>query len=92
MREVETFAATTAADWRAWLADNARSEKEVWLVIRHKDSGIPGVRYAEAIEHALCYGWIDSHSREHETHSSLLRFPRERSGYTPNLRTDRCVF
>jgi len=50
---VNTFFASTAADWRAWLAQNCRSEKEVWLVIYHKDSGTPSVRYNEAIEHAL---------------------------------------
>jgi uncharacterized protein YdeI (YjbR/CyaY-like superfamily) len=71
---MKTFAATTAADWRAWLADNARREKEVWLIIHHKGSGIPGVLYDEAIEHALCYGWIDSHARKHNADSSLLRF------------------
>jgi ABC-2 type transport system ATP-binding protein len=60
---VNTFFASTTADWRAWLAQNFRSEKEVWLIIYHKDSGTPSVRYHEAIEHALCYGWIDSQAR-----------------------------
>ena len=46
--------ARTAAQWRAWLSENCRSEKEVWLVIHHKDSGRPSIRYHEAIEQALC--------------------------------------
>ncbi|TCO47363.1 YdeI/OmpD-associated family protein [Actinocrispum wychmicini] len=69
-----TVFASTSADWRTWLARHCQSEKEVWLVIHHKDSGVPSLRYHEAIEHALCYGWIDSHARKHDAHSSMLRF------------------
>jgi hypothetical protein len=38
---VNTIFASTTADWRSWLAQNCRYEKEVWLVIYHKDSGTP---------------------------------------------------
>ncbi|MFD1537552.1 YdeI/OmpD-associated family protein [Nonomuraea guangzhouensis] len=69
-----TFYASTTADWRAWLARNCQSEKEIWLVMYHKDSGIPSMRYHEAIEHALCYGWIDSQARRGDANSSHLRF------------------
>jgi hypothetical protein len=71
---MSTFAASTAGDWRAWLARNWQSEKEVWLVIHHSGSGTPGPRYHEAVEHALCYGWIDSHQRKHSAGSCILRF------------------
>jgi uncharacterized protein YdeI (YjbR/CyaY-like superfamily) len=71
---VNTVFASTTADWRAWLAQHCRSEKEVWLAIYHQDSGTPSVRYHEAIEHALCYGWIDSQARKRDSDSSYLRF------------------
>ncbi len=71
---MNTFHASTTHDWRAWLTEHCRSEKEVWLVIHHKDSGTPSVRYHEAIEHALCFGWIDSHARSLDADSSQLRF------------------
>jgi uncharacterized protein YdeI (YjbR/CyaY-like superfamily) len=71
---VNTFVASTTAEWRAWLAQHCRSEKEVWLVVRHKRSGTPGVRYHEAIEQALCYGWIDSQARKRDADSFHLRF------------------
>ena len=75
---MNTFSASTTEDWRAWLARNCRSEKEVWLVIHHSGSGTPGPRYHEAIEQALCYGWIDSHARKHDADSWILRFtPRK---------------
>lgn len=69
-----TVSASTTDDWRAWLGRNGRSEKEVWLVIHHKDSATPSVRYHEAIEHALCFGWIDSQARKRDPASSELRF------------------
>lgn len=71
---MNTVSAGTTAEWRAWLARHGQSEKEVWLVIYHRDTDRPSVRYHEAIEHALCYGWIDSHARKHDADSSLLRF------------------
>jgi len=43
--------------WRTWLATNGRSERSVWLIV-HRDA--TGVNLAEAVEHALCFGWIDS--------------------------------
>jgi uncharacterized protein YdeI (YjbR/CyaY-like superfamily) len=67
-----------ADGWRAWLAANADTEREVWLVLAHARSGRPGVRYGEAIEQALCFGWIDSHARSHDATSSLLRFTPRR--------------
>lgn len=70
--------ASTTAEWRAWLADNSGTAKEAWLVIHHKDSGVPGPRYHEAIEQALCFGWIDGLHRKRDADSSQLRFtPRK---------------
>lgn len=71
---MNTVVVRTAAEWRAWLAGNHESAREVWLVLPHKDSGVPGPRYHEAIEHALCYGWIDGLHRRHDAESSRLRF------------------
>jgi len=71
---MDTFHASTTEEWRDWLARNSQSEKEVWLVIHHKDSATPSPRYHEAIEQALCYGWIDGLHRKHDANSSQLRF------------------
>jgi uncharacterized protein YdeI (YjbR/CyaY-like superfamily) len=76
---VETTATSTldvtgAAGWRDWLARHGRSEREVWLVVRRAGSPDPGVGYAEAIEHALCFGWSDSQARKRDAGSFHLRF------------------
>lgn len=46
--------------WRAWLAKNHASSSGIWLVYAKKHTGIPSLTYADAVEEALCFGWIDS--------------------------------
>lgn len=46
--------------WRAWLKDHHESENEVWLVFYKKHTSHPGINYIDAVEEALCFGWIDS--------------------------------
>ena len=46
--------------WRAWLKKNHASSTGVWLVYAKKHSGIPSLTYSDAVEEALCFGWIDS--------------------------------
>jgi uncharacterized protein YdeI (YjbR/CyaY-like superfamily) len=72
--EVDIVDMGSAEDWRAWLARNCRSATEVWLVLRHHDSGTPSLRYQEAVEQALCFGWIDGLQRRCGAGSSQLRF------------------
>jgi uncharacterized protein YdeI (YjbR/CyaY-like superfamily) len=55
----KTFDAGTLACWRRWLAANHASAPEVWLVYHKKHTGKPSVTYLDALDEALCYGWID---------------------------------
>jgi len=79
---METFEGTAViaprsrAAWRAWLRRHAGTEQRVWLLIRHKGSPTPSVGFEEAIEEALCFGWIDSKGRRHGDDSFLLCFNR----------------
>jgi uncharacterized protein YdeI (YjbR/CyaY-like superfamily) len=54
------FRAKSRAEWRSWLKRNHATEPEIWLVYAKKQSGKPTVRYAEAVEEAICFGWIDT--------------------------------
>jgi uncharacterized protein YdeI (YjbR/CyaY-like superfamily) len=47
-------------EWRKWLEENYSSKKEIWVVIYKKKSGKKGLKYQEAVEEAVCFGWIDS--------------------------------
>jgi uncharacterized protein YdeI (YjbR/CyaY-like superfamily) len=68
----------SAREWRDWLALNHAGEKEAWLVIRKKDSRRAGIGYSEALEEALCYGWIDGKMKSVDGDTFILRFsPRK---------------
>jgi uncharacterized protein YdeI (YjbR/CyaY-like superfamily) len=54
------FRAKSRAEWRSWLERHHATEPEIWLVYAKKHSGKPTVRYAEAVEEAICFGWIDT--------------------------------
>lgn len=58
--ERETFQANSRAEWRAWLERNHERPDGIWLVSFKKASREAGVSYPEAVEEALCFGWIDS--------------------------------
>ena len=64
--------------WEKWLAKNHASSKGVWLKIFKKDSGKPTVTYAEALDGALCYGWIDGQKDRHDEEAWLQRFSPRR--------------
>jgi uncharacterized protein YdeI (YjbR/CyaY-like superfamily) len=68
----------TREQWREWLDAHAASAAEVWLVIPHARSGRPGISHREAIEEALCFGWIDSLARRHDDSSWRQRFSPRR--------------
>src|SRR5712671_545486 len=57
---MKTYDAGTVARWRKWLAAHHASEPEVWLIFHKQHTGKPSVAYLDALDEALCFGWIDS--------------------------------
>ena len=71
----------SAKDLEAWLEGNHAKETELWVKLAKKGSGTASVTYAEAVDVALCYGWIDGLSRSLDERSYLQRFtPRKAKG------------
>jgi uncharacterized protein YdeI (YjbR/CyaY-like superfamily) len=60
MKISKTLYVTNRDDWRAWLEKNHETEKEVWLIYYKKHTNRPRIPYDDAVEEALCFGWIDS--------------------------------
>lgn len=61
-------------DWATWLEKNHRKHSGMWLRLAKKDSGLGSVTYQEALEAALCYGWIDGQKRPENERTWLQRF------------------
>ena len=75
---VKIFSAKTQKEWRKWLEKNHRSEKAVWLIFYKKGSGIQSTNYAEALEEALCFGWIDSKANKKDAESYYQYFAKRK--------------
>jgi uncharacterized protein YdeI (YjbR/CyaY-like superfamily) len=76
---VALFYAKTRKAWRQWLHKNHSSEVSVWLIIYKKESGIPSVYYDEAVEEALCFGWIDSKPNKRDEQSFIQFFAKRKA-------------
>lgn len=61
-------------EWRNWLHQNCENEKSVWLIIYHKTSKTLSIHWHDAIENALCFGWVDSKAMSRDKESCFLKF------------------
>ena len=68
----------TRTEWRNWLQQNFSIEKDVWLVYAKKETGEKRIQYNDAVEEALCFGWIDSTNKTLDKNHTMQRFtPRK---------------
>lgn len=59
-KEIETYCPKSPSDWRKWLEENHQSKQSVWLIYFKSSTKIPSLSWSEAVDEALCFGWIDS--------------------------------
>ncbi|TCD23434.1 hypothetical protein EZ456_17680 [Pedobacter psychrodurus] len=60
VKDIETFCPGSIIEWRNWLAAHHDLKSSVWLIYGKKGSGLPSITWSEAVDEALCFGWIDS--------------------------------
>jgi uncharacterized protein YdeI (YjbR/CyaY-like superfamily) len=68
----------TQQDWESWLAERHTNTEGIWLKIAKKETGTPSVSYSEALESALCYGWIDGQKASFDDKYWLQKFTPRR--------------
>jgi uncharacterized protein YdeI (YjbR/CyaY-like superfamily) len=85
MKITKTLHVANRKDWRKWLREHYKTEKDIWLVYYKKETGKPRILYNDAVEEALCFGWIDSTLKSLDEKRSAQRFsPRKpKSPYSP---------
>jgi uncharacterized protein YdeI (YjbR/CyaY-like superfamily) len=76
----EQFEPESRADWRAWLAAHHPQRQGVWLVLRKKSAPVPNLSVDDAVEEAMCFGWIDSKPRKLDGTRSLLYISPRKPG------------
>ncbi len=90
MKLGETLYVTNRKAWRAWLAKNHAREKEIWLIYYKKHSNQPRIPYNDAVEEALCYGWIDSIIKRVDDDRTAQRFsPRRPKSFLSETNKER---
>ena len=93
MKRKNIFYTSERAEWRAWLSSHFETETEIWFVFPTKDSGEPSLSYNDAVEEALCFGWIDSTTGHIDDRHGIRRFtPRKDFGYYSRPNVERLMW
>jgi len=74
MRKTVSITMKDRAAWRSWLSENHENKKEIWLVYAKRQSDMDSVSYDEAVEEAICFGWIDGQVRTIDDDRFMQRF------------------
>jgi len=80
----ETLYVTTREAFRSWLESNHHDKREIWLIQYKKATKIPSIAYVDAVEEAICFGWIDGYEKSMDAERYATRFSprRARSNWT----------
>jgi uncharacterized protein YdeI (YjbR/CyaY-like superfamily) len=79
-------------DWEAWLAEHYADQTGIWLKIAKKATGVLSISYSEALEGALCYGWIDGQKAAFDEHYWLQKFtPRRAKSIWSQINCDKAA-
>ena len=82
----QTIYPTTISEWRNWLLKNHNKRSEIWVIFFKKSTGKPTLLYQDAVDEALCFGWIDGVEKSLDKERYAQRFtPRtKKSSWTEN--------
>lgn len=78
LKNTEVLTCTDVTRWESWLADHHEQSSGIWLLIAKKDSDKVSVTISDALDVALCYGWIDSQRKSYDTNYYLQRYSPRR--------------
>jgi uncharacterized protein YdeI (YjbR/CyaY-like superfamily) len=76
--EIEIFYPTNQKEWRLWLAKNHLQKDAVWVVFYKQKAGKPTIKWSNAVDEALCFGWIDSIKKTLDEERSIQFFSKRK--------------
>jgi uncharacterized protein YdeI (YjbR/CyaY-like superfamily) len=89
--EIKTLYVKDRNEWRTWLEKNYSTETEIWLIYYKKHSDKPRIPYDDAVEEALCFGWIDSLVKTIDDEMYMQKYtPRKKNSVWSELNVKRC--
>ena len=93
MKAEKVFYTSDRAQWRIWLLEHFETEDEIWFVFPSKGSGEAALSYNDAVEEALCFGWIDSTTGHIDDTHGIRRFtPRKDFSYYSRPNIERLIW
>lgn len=78
-KDIETFCPASRLQWRRWLQKNHQKKRSVWLIYYKKKANASTISWSEAVEEALCFGWIDSTARPIDDERFMQFFTRRKA-------------
>jgi uncharacterized protein YdeI (YjbR/CyaY-like superfamily) len=78
-KEIKTYCPKSRSDWRKWLEKNHQSEQSVWLIYYKKSTKIASITWSDAVDEALCFGWIDSTKKTIDQERYMQYFSRRKA-------------
>ncbi|MBI3233726.1 MAG: YdeI/OmpD-associated family protein [Bacteroidetes bacterium] len=78
-KEIETFYPATKEDWRQWLIKNHKTKQSIWLMYYKKRTNKPSIVWSDAVDEALCFGWIDSTARTIDEERYIQYFTKRKA-------------
>ena len=78
MKDIEDYCPSDKQDWRKWLDLNHKKKKAVWLIFYKKKSPNYNLSWSDAVDKALCFGWIDSIKKTIDTEKYIQYFSRRK--------------
>jgi len=80
--EIDIFYPETIADWRKWLMENSDIKQAVWVIFYKQASDFPSITWSDAVDEALCFGWIDSKKIKIDDQKSYHYFGKRKPNST----------
>jgi uncharacterized protein YdeI (YjbR/CyaY-like superfamily) len=81
-KSIETISPNSRQQWRQWLQENHCKKRSIWLIYYKRKSSMPTVGWSEAVDEALCFGWIDSKKQSIDEEKYMQFFCRRKSNST----------
>jgi uncharacterized protein YdeI (YjbR/CyaY-like superfamily) len=78
-KDTETFCPTSQKAWRQWLKANHKSKDSIWLILYKKESNKPIIGWSDAVDEALCFGWVDSKRKPIDDEKFMQFFSKRKS-------------
>jgi len=77
-KDIETFCPKSRRDWRKWLEKNSQTKHSVWLIYFKSSTNVSTISWSEAVDEALCFGWIDSTKKTIDKERYMQYFSRRK--------------